>query len=343
MASPQLIHAVCRVAAGRVALVCGLLLPLASIAQQDSPSCPAPPAALTSEKTEALLKSSTDRGFLWKIEKDGKTAHLFGTIHVNKLDWMLPGPTVRNAIRASEVFAFELDILDPKIQSQMADPANFGIKNFTLPEPLKKRIEAFGRKVCAPEGALSQMHPMIQFVTLSLLDARFEGAEAAYGSEVIIGSLVKAGGKSIVGLETAAQQMHMLLDGKPAELTEMIADGLVSYDSGKGRAATSRLLETWAAGNLNDLAQYEKWCDCADSKLDRAFYKRLNDDRNTGLAKGIDKLIREGKPVFAAVGSLHMVGPKALPKLLTDMGYKVERVSFATSSNEAAGKKPPAN
>ena len=235
MASPKLICAVLHHALGWIALAVGLLLPLASIAQQDSPSCPPPPVALTSEKIESLMKSSTDRGFLWKIEKDGKTAHLYGTIHVNKLDWMLPGQTVRNAIRASEVFAFELDILDPKIQSQMADPANFGIKNFALPEPLKKRIETFGRKVCAPEGALAQMHPMIQFVTLSLLDARFEGAEAAYGSEVIIGSLVKAGGKLIVGLETAAQQMHMLLDGKPAELTEMIADGLASYDSGKGR------------------------------------------------------------------------------------------------------------
>ena len=338
MALRLLIRAVCRVAAGLVALVCGLLLPLVSIAQQDSPSCPPPPAALTSEKTEALLKSSTDRGFLWKIEKDGKTAHLYGTIHVNKLDWMLPGPTVRNAIRASDVFAFELDIMDPQIQSQMSAPDNFGIKNFALPEPLKKRVEAFGRKVCAPEGAFAKMHPMIQFVALSLLDARFEGAEAAYGSEVIIGSLVKAGGKSIVGLETPAQQMHMLLDGKPAELTEMIADGLASYDSGKGRAATNRLLKAWSTGNLEDLAQYEKWCDCANSKLDRAFYKRVNDDRNTGLAKGIDKLIREGKPVFAAVGSLHMTGPKALPKLLEDMGYKVERVSFPTSSTEAEGK-----
>ena len=343
MASPKLICAVFHRASAWMALVAGLLLPLTSIAQQDSPSCPPPPAALTSEKIESLMKSSTDRGFLWKIEKDGKTAHLYGTIHVNKLDWMLPGPTLRNVIRASEVFAFELDVLDPKIQSQMADPANFGIKNFALPEPLKKRIEALGRKVCAPDGAFAKMHPMIQIITLSLLDARFDGAEAAYGSEVIIGSLVKAGGKSIVGLETVAQQMHMLLDGKPAELTEMIADGLASFDSGNGRVATNRLLDAWSTGNLNDLAQYEKWCDCANSKLDRAFFKRVNDDRNSGLANGIDKLIRQGKPVFAAVGSLHMTGPKALPKLLADMGYKVERVSFPISSTEAEGKKPSSN
>ncbi|MEO8386035.1 MAG: TraB/GumN family protein [Betaproteobacteria bacterium] len=343
MAAPTLKFTICRIAAGALAVFAGLLLPLQSIAQQAAPKCPAPPATLTREKTEALLKTSTDRGFLWKIEKDGKTAYLYGTIHVNKLDWMLPGPTVRDAIRASEVFAFELDILDPNIQKKMGDPANFGIKNFSLPAPVKKRIEAFGRKVCAPDGAFAEAHPMIQFVALSLLDARFSGAEAAYGSEVIIGSIVKSGGKSIVGLETPAQQMHMLLDGKPGELTEMIGSGLVSYDSGKGRAATNRLLEDWSTGNLDDLAQYEKWCDCADSKLDRDFYKRLNDDRNPGLATGIDKLIRDGKPVFAAVGSLHMTGPKALPMLLANMGYKVERISFASGSGVAEAKKAASN
>ncbi len=327
---------------GWIALVAGLLLPLASFAQKDSPSCPPQPPTLTSEKAESLMKSSADRGFLWKIEKDGKTAHLYGTIHVNKLDWMLPGPTVRNAIRASEVFAFELDILDPKIQSQMSDPANFGFKNFALPAPVQKRMEAVGRKVCAPDS-LAQLHPMIQFVTITMLDARFEGAEAAYGSEIIIGSLVKAGGKSILGLETAALQMGMLLDGKPADQIEMIASALDSFDSGKGRTAIRRLLEAWAAGNLDELALYESWCECADSKLAQAFYKRLNDDRNTGLAEGIDKLIRDGKPVFAAVGSLHMVGPKAVQKLLAKMGYKVERVNFASKSAEAVGKKPLSN
>jgi uncharacterized protein YbaP (TraB family) len=224
----------------------------------------------------------------------------------------------------------------------MADPANFGIKKFALPEAMKKRMEAFGQKVCAPAGAFAEMHPMIQFVTLTLFDARFEGAEAAYGSEMIIGSLVKAGGKSVVGLETPAQQMHMLLDGNPAELTEMIAGGLSDYEAGKGRTVTARLLNTWSTGNLTDLADYEKWCECAKSKADRAFYKRINDDRNPGLAKGIDKLIQEGKPVFAAVGSLHMTGPKALPKLLKDMGYKVERVAMAAGSNETDVKQPPA-
>ena len=61
---------------------------------------------------------------------------------------------------------------------------------------------------------------------------------------------------------------------------------------------------------------------------DRKALQTLNDERNPKLAAGIDKLISSGKSVFAAVGALHMTGPKALPKLLQEMGYKVERVVF---------------
>jgi uncharacterized protein YbaP (TraB family) len=49
---------------------------------------------------------------------------------------------------------------------------------------------------------------------------------------------------------------------------------------------------------------------------------------NPGLARNIDALHAEGKRVFAAVGSLHMVGPLGLPALLRERGYKVERVDF---------------
>jgi len=33
--------------------------------------------------------------------------------------------------------------------------------------------------------------------------------------------------------------------------------------------------------------------------------------------------------VFAAVGSLHMIGPKGLPALLRQRGYRVEQGEFA--------------
>ena len=52
------------------------------------------------------------------------------------------------------------------------------------------------------------------------------------------------------------------------------------------------------------------------------------DDRNPAMAARIDALHSGGQTVFAAVGSLHLFGPQALPALMAQRGYRVERIAF---------------
>jgi uncharacterized protein YbaP (TraB family) len=84
----------------------------------------------------------------------------------------------------------------------------------------------------------------------------------------------------------------------------------------------------WAHSDYEQIAHYFEWCECVDSQVEREFMKRLLDDRNPGLAQKVDALHRSGKQVFAAVGSLHLVGPNGLPALMEKMGYQVEQVDF---------------
>lgn len=85
---------------------------------------------------QALAKEARDRGFLWKIQKDGHTGYLYGSIHLSKRKWGVPGPTTITALQSSEVIALELDVLDTEIQAQLADPSRFGIKHVSLQPPL---------------------------------------------------------------------------------------------------------------------------------------------------------------------------------------------------------------
>jgi uncharacterized protein YbaP (TraB family) len=62
------------------------------------------------------------------------------------------------------------------------------------------------------------------------------------------------------------------------------------------------------------------------SEAERAQLRRLNDARNPFLAERIDALITQGHRLFAAVGALHMTGPQALPRLLEQRGYRLERL-----------------
>ena len=91
------------------------------------------------------------------------------------------------------------------------------------------------------------------------------------------------------------------------------------------------LAEAWAAGDLQTLERYAQWCECADTDEQRAWLRRLNDDRNPQLAAGIDALHARGHKVFAAVGALHMTGAQALPRLLQQRGYQVQRGGFVAA------------
>jgi uncharacterized protein YbaP (TraB family) len=108
----------------------------------------------------------------------------------------------------------------------------------------------------------------------------------------------------------------------------MLVQTLEQLEDGSTRRAIARLARAWERGDLSDLADYERWCECAVSDEDRALLVRINDERNPGLAQRIDALHRDGRKVFAAVGALHMTGPKALPRLLEARGFRVERVNF---------------
>jgi uncharacterized protein len=297
-------------------------------AQGAAPSCPPPLAQPTQEKMQALFKSAKDRGFLWKIEKDGKSGHLFGSMHVGKEAWSIPGPKTMAAFVGSDIVALELDILDPAIQADMANPAKFGIKPLELSPTLKSRLDTLAARVCAPVKELSAMHPMMQVITITLFDARFMDLEIAYGSEIFLSGFARGANKPVESLESVALQLRTLLGGEPQPMLAGIDRSLVLMEQGKSRPITERMVNAWASGNLNELETYQKWCECATTDDDRKALQTLNDERNPKLAAGIDKLMSSGKTVFAAVGALHMTGPKALPKLLQEMGYKVERVVF---------------
>jgi uncharacterized protein len=314
-------------------LLAASLVATTAFAQKDAPTCPAAPTQPSQEKIQELAKSAKDRGFLWKIEKDGRTSYLFGTMHVNKLEWSMPGAKTIAALRDSDVIALELDILDPKIQTQMSNPANFGIKAIQLSGKLKQRMEAVAQQACAPIAIISSMHPVMQITTVAIFDARFSGLEFGYGSEIVFSGAAGAMKKPVVGLETPEIQVRALMAGEVGEITEMVEKGLTDFETGKPRKQVVRLHNTWANGDLVEFEKYEEWCDCIHDETDRKFLKRINDDRNPGLAAGIDKLHRDGKRVFAAVGSLHMVGTKGIPALMKDMGYKIERVTFDNAAS----------
>lgn len=318
-----------------------LAVPVAAPAQAPAPTastastpaaCPPVAQAPTQDQLQTALRNARNRGALWKATRDGRSAYLFGTIHVGNLDWAIPGPGVSAALRASDTLALELDVTDPQLMARMMAPAAAGsTPPAPLPAAVAQRLALRLDAACLPAQArplFDAMHPVMRAVSLSVLEARWAGLDAGYAQEASLAGFGRTTQMRIVSLETPELQKAALMPASDAESVTMVAQMLEQLESGATRRSIVRLAAAWERGDLDELANYERWCECVVGDDDRRLMKRLLDDRNGGLADGIDALHREGRRVFAGVGVLHMVGPKGLPALLAARGFQVERVAL---------------
>jgi uncharacterized protein len=306
-----------------------LLAPMQALAQP--PNCPPQAQPPTAEQMQAAARGASDHGLLWRITRDGNTSYLFGTVHVGKLDWVMPGPRIRAALMAADTIALEIDPLDPEMAARMASASRNAAPALPLAAPLAERLARRLDIACLPAPArpgIDAMHPLLQAVTLAILEARWEGLEAGYGLEFALSGFGRAQQRRMVSLETPESQFAALMPKDADEMAKAIGDTLDQLDKGDTRRTIARLAQAWARGDLAELEQYERWCACVQDEAERKLLARMVDERNPLLAERIETLHREGRKVFAGVGALHMVGAQALPRLLRARGFTVERVAF---------------
>lgn len=312
-------------------LILATSLTAAAVSAAAAQNCPPTAQAPTPEQILGAMRKAEDRGFLWRAEKDGRTSYLFGTVHLAKFDWMFPGPAVNQALLASETVALELDLLDPGIQQRLAaaasaPPAQADRQPISdeLAAQLKRQVAA----ACVDAAALARFSPLMQVMTLSVLAARGDGLDPAFGIDVFLAGFARGAGKKVVSLETPESQMQALLGGDAAQTQAIVLQGLADLEAGRTAPRLMQVAKVWSDSDLDKLANYAQWCECMDKPEDLAFYRRLLEGRNPLLAERIAQLHASSQGVFAAVGALHMTGPLALPTLLRERGFRVERVEF---------------
>ncbi len=300
--------------------------------------CPPEARAPAPEQIQTAMRQARDRGFLWRIRKDGRESFLFGTVHVARLEWMFPGPTVARALQASDTVALELDMSDPDVVRRMA--AHMAAPpGQSIPKPLKARLRGLAQAACLAPARIDGLVPEMQIATLSVMIARHDGLDPAYGIDVFLAGYGRGAKKTVVSLETPERQMQAIRMASPAQTLEALEQGIADLEAGRVRPMLLRLAKVWANADRAALSRYEEWCDCMKTERDRLTMKRLLDERNPALADAIAALHASGKSVFAAVGSLHMFGPTALPLLMAERGFTVEAVEFGAAGVAGAASR----
>lgn len=311
----------------RVGLFAILILVANAAFAEGDKACPPAVEQPTTEMVKAAARNAVDHGFLWRISKDGHTSYLYGTMHVGKLEWAVPGPSVTRALRASDTVALELDMMDENIRSRIIKGVA-ALHTMVLPIALEKRMRQQAEADCIPFNSLVRLSPEFQITTLILQDGRRDGLDAEYATDAVLAGIGHSAKKNMVSLETPEAQLQLLQmkDGK--ETLAFVEENLDEMESGRSRILLKRIADMWSTANYAEMEHYSEWCDCLNTENEKALMKRVLDDRNPGLAARIDALHASGKRVFAAVGSLHMFGPTGLPLLMSERGYRVERVEL---------------
>lgn len=295
-----------------------LLLAGAAQAQDCPPALNAPDPALLARPPA----SAPDRGLLWQLEKDGRSAWLYASIHLGRPEWLIPGPRLQAALAASDTLALELDLSDPKVLQTLSGPVP-GRPALALPAELQSRMQALARRYCTDLSPYARLHPVLQLGQLVAQSARGDGLGAEFGQEMGLMLQAQLRGLRLTGLETAQLQLQALIPAGRKEALEEVREGLRQLESPEVRRQTRRLAEAWDRGDLATLESYEQWCDCIHTAADRAALRRTIADRNPGMAEGIARLHGRGQRLLVAVGALHMTGEGSLLEALRARGFTV--------------------
>lgn len=310
-----------------VKLISTLILSLglgAAAHAAETASCPPQPQPITTqEEAQALMAQAKDRGLMFKVTKGEVTHYLYGTMHVGKREWVMPGARMLEALRMTKQLALELNLTDPAILKGMTDPEAYFLNWNNLPPALKTSLVQQLKATCAADETMKQP-PSLAAIRLSLMPMLQQGLHGEFGSEAILIQTSMQLRRPILGLEQPKDQLGALQGDNKQEALEALTDMTNPKLRAKSAKVADILVESWEKGDLAKLEEYEKWCDCVKTERERKAMNRLLGTRNVKMADAIDSQLGQGPATLIGVGALHLIGPKGLPSLLRDKGYTVE-------------------
>ena len=147
-------------------------------------------------------------------------------------------------------------------------------------------------------------------------------------------------GRPVHALETVSEQLGAIEPEDPAQAALCWPTACVTWKpaASANLAAPGRRL---GAATRALLADYPRWCRCADTPQERARLRRINDERNPALAERISKLHGSGSRFLIAVGALHMTGAQAPAQAAEGPRLYIEQVVPARIQPPSASRKTP--
>lgn len=262
------------------------------------------------------------RGFVWSVERDGRTSWLVGSLHVLTKDaYPLPG-SMDKAFDQAKTLMEETDVNELSSPDMIGIVATKGL--FTngqtlesvLPRDAYTRLAQRMTATGLPIEMVKMMRPWMVELTLSGLELQRAGFDPDLGIDVHYRRKAAQNGMALNMLETAAEQIDYLaglpLDVQVSQLQQTLTEG---------DAELREVREIAAAWRAGDTAAIERLL-LKGMKDSPAYYQSLVVDRNRRWIPRIESCFLTGS-CFVVVGAAHMVGSDGLIAMLKQKGYRI--------------------
>jgi uncharacterized protein YbaP (TraB family) len=269
-----------------------------------------------------------EKSFLWQIQTDKGNSYLLGSIHLLKKEHYPLRDVIEKAFTESDVLVVEADITGPNAaemsmkvlqkgmyQGEETLKDNLSEKTYLV---VKDKMKAMGMDI---EGFKKFKPWMVAMMILNQQLLKL-GFDPNYGIDMYF--LKKAAGqKEIRELEGIEFQLNLFESFSKEEMDKFLLSTVLEAE--QTEKEIDKMFNAWLSGEADTMERL------LTENIDKypelkGLYKKINDDRNVGMAEKVSNLIGEGKKCFVVVGAIHMVGKQGLVQLLKDKGYSITQL-----------------
>lgn len=295
---------------------------------------PAVPSYASGTTAGGPVRTQPARMPFYVATRGATTIYLLGTVHVGDPADYPPSQPFRQpilaALNASPTLALELSPDDLLVSQD--DVSKYGVCTRPclpqlLPDPLWQKLAARLRGNPDALAEIRRMRPWLASLLVETYDSLSAGLQTEYGTEAQLQNVfLRLKGRRIVGLETLAEQMRAFTSLTLAQQREMLAQDLAQTPA-QNVDDVKALLHLWRVGDADAIAAWESARSeklARDKRLSESVDNRIVYERNRRFATRMLQIAAPNKPLFVAIGALHLGGPKGVLALLRQRGFTVD-------------------
>ena len=267
--------------------------------------------------------------FLWKIDNGGSPCYLLGSIHMMKKEHYPLSPVIENAFSQCDVLGLEINMTGAGAAAgalKLMKSGSYGsesslkdnVSASTL-QLLEKKVKELGMDA----ASFTKYKPWMAAMLIMQWEMGKLGFNPLYGIDMHFMNQAKEKKMEIVELENFDLQIK-LFAGLSKEDSEMFLRSTL-LDAEKLETQMNTVVNAWMKGDTKTIEGFFTSNVKEYPELEK-MYKKMNDDRNVGMAEKVVTYLKTGKKYFIVVGAAHMVGKNGVVQMLKDKGYTVTQL-----------------